>query len=505
MLWRRRRVGVVVVAVLVAGVAPGVAAARVEVSEGPAVIKMRVGIDEGELDKMRAQARAGQKVGPQQQGRAPRTPGDDQRERQPAQKPAAAEKQARATAAAAERVTKRNPGAVTAAPPPPVLNEPNHRLLDECFKSPESAPGMGRIHNRFTHCQRIGVEAEYWTIRNGVPVEKEGTTTATLELFTQTDDKQRRARQWARIQRDSVDYDWGWWDNIWLAPNVPLTIIGQCRESFSVCAASGGGVTFPWAYWDNQTTWQSWDVYNKPGSGVGRDVISYNHEYVELFTDFPPFVTIKRGESPQRALRCDSATYFRHGTTTYPHACVFAEVTPRAGFTTDPASNYYLVSLHILQAQDAPNQTYPRLVPDGVPPPRDKRIPGKYIAGDENAPGLHRISPQLHPTEDKENDAHKNGACYGTGIYADLYRDIGLPVPPDTSIPEECDEYPMGSTLEGAAHPDWDFSVKAVPRSHNRAAGGKVRVYYVDDRILQWDYDLEDPFNSNDRFYVHVQ
>ena len=201
-------------------------------------------------------------------------------------------------------------------------------------------------------------------------------------------------------------------------------------------------------------------------------------------------------------LRCDSADYFQQGSATYPKACVFSEVIPHLTYTLD--SDIRSVAFHIFTAQHHPNLTYPLLVPFGVPMPRDKRIPGQYIAGDPDAPGLHRITPTLHPGEYKANGEHKDGACYKRGPHRDEYFDTGLPVPPRTPD-EQCDEYPFASTLEGAAHPYWDFSVKAVPQPDNSIAGARLANYYVDDRILAWDPGLDRPDETNDRFYVEIK
>jgi hypothetical protein len=200
-------------------------------------------------------------------------------------------------------------------------------------------------------------------------------------------------------------------------------------------------------------------------------------------------------------LRCDSAMYFNYGNIQYPKACIFNEVIPH--LTYEIASEYRSVALHIYTAQYQPNDTYPLLVPEGVPRPRDKRIPGRFVAGDANQPGLHRITAELHPGDTKNNENHKNGACFKEGPNRAEYFDTGLPQRPQPG--EQCDEYPFASTLEGAAHPDWDFSVRAVPQRDNSVAGGLLRSYYVDDRILAWDPDLDQPNAANDRFYVQIR
>jgi hypothetical protein len=261
----------------------------------------------------------------------------------------------------------------------------------------------------------------------------------------------------------------------------------------------------PFTTWDHNTDWFYWDVYNFEESGIGRDKISYNRWYLKFEGLGPGFGLSDPGNSAARQIRCDSATYFNRGVATYPKACIFNEVIPH--LTYELGSEFQSVAFHIYEAQEFPNQTYPLLVPLGVPPPRDKRIPGKFFNGDPTKPGLHRIREGVDP-EYQANGDHKNGACYNTGPVADLYIDLGLPSSPDGApdpTTEDCDEYPFASTLEGAAHPFWDFSVKAVPIGDNRRAGARLGAYYVDDRMLSWDPSLPDGDNTNDRFYVQIR
>ncbi|WP_157751061.1 hypothetical protein [Actinoplanes derwentensis] len=49
-------------------------------------------------------------------------------------------------------------------------------------------------------------------------------------------------------------------------------------------------------------------------------------------------------------------------------------------------------------------------MPLGLPVPRDKVIPGRYLADDAAAPGLHRIREVVDP-EYQANRDHVRGAC----------------------------------------------------------------------------------------------
>ncbi|WP_285506884.1 NucA/NucB deoxyribonuclease domain-containing protein [Actinokineospora sp. NBRC 105648] len=455
--------------------------------------KAVVGIPQDQLDQLRAKAKDGkQATRPEQPQAAGRQPSDKP---EPVTTVPLAESARQARVSAAQHAV--DTGTAAAAP---IGNRPDAALLDACFKGSSNGE-FGRIHNRFTHCVRASMEVEYWSVnQQGVPIRKEGVTKATLEIFTQGDDTQRRVRSFARVQRDSVDYDWGWFDNLFVAPNVPLSIMNQCAQGSDVCFANDGAATMPWIVWDNSDFWFHWDVYNREESGAARDKVSYNHWYFEYFTDFPPYKTLQRGRTEARQLRCDSATYFNFGSTRYPKACVFSEVTSRLTYHLD--SDHRSVALHIFGAQTRPNETYPLLVPPGTPAPRDKRIPGEFQPTNPNAPSLHRITSVLQPGETKANEEHKQGACYKEGPYAAEYLDTGLPVRPNPPA-EQCDEYPFASTLEGAANPFWDFSVRAVPQRDNSVAGGLLITHYVQDRVLAWDQDLAEV--ANDRFYVEIR
>jgi hypothetical protein len=477
---------------------------------GPAAVKLKVGIDQEALTELRTHGRQPRAAGAAslptpavtlQSSERPVSGKASARSAQPALTLLTGQQASDAVAAANPQPPSGagDPGVLVAAP---IGEKPDAALSEACFKSDNVETGIGRVHNRFTYCARVNIEAEYWSVDNkGVPVEQEGTTTAKLELFAQGDDTERRARVFAQIQKDSVSHDWGPIDNIFVAPNVPLSLLGNCVQGSDVCHATRGSYTMPWTTWDNNPEWAYWDVYNHEQVSEGRDKISYNRWTVEFFTDNEEYKTFQHGRTPARLLRCDSATYFNLGKAKYPKACVFSEVTPRLTYTL--GSTHHAVAEHIDAAHNRPNTTYPLLAAPGVPWPRDKSIPGKYIAGNPNAPGLHRITKALHPTESKANKDNKDGACFKTGPERHKYLDTGLPTPPPKG--EQCDEYPFASTLEGAGNPRPDFSVKSIPATDNRVAGGMLRKYYVDDRILAWDASLPRPYQTNDRFYIHIQ
>ncbi|MEU1475806.1 NucA/NucB deoxyribonuclease domain-containing protein [Streptomyces sp. NPDC005760] len=413
---------------------------------------------------------------------------------------AAAEKQNRRTAVEQGQTSDGGRTAETLAAPAPIGDQPDPTLLAECLAKDDADSDFGRVHNRFTYCnEREGVVDFYWVV-NGRRIWR-GTNTFTYQIFAQGDNTSRRIRIFSRVVEDSVRYNWLLrWDQLFTGRDVRLNLMANCPDDFTLCHAAPSSVSLPFVVWDNNDDWYNWDVYGHDSAGVGRDLITLNRFRMEFWGEGAG-ATVQRGWSSSRWMRCDSGSYFSQGTTVYPEACVFNEVTPRLNYAL--ASDYRSVAQHIYDAQYFPNSTYPLLVPPGVPQPRDKVIPGRYDPGNAAAPGLHRITETLHPGEYKANGDHKDGACYKTGPEAALYADTGLPTRPDTPA-EQCDEYPFASTLEGAANPDWDFSVKAVPQRDNSIAGGLLGSYYNDDRILAWDPTLPDTL-ANDRFYVHIE
>ncbi|MFD7407335.1 NucA/NucB deoxyribonuclease domain-containing protein [Streptomyces sp. NPDC059866] len=378
---------------------------------------------------------------------------------------------------------------------------PSQALYDACMTDAASSDG-GRIYDRFTFCQRVPITADYWEKdAAGNPVDHLGTTTATLEIVAQGLEDQRSMRLFSQIKQGSVSYDWGWWDNIWTAPGVPLSLFGTCTPDQLDCGASRSPATLTWDNWNNNPSWAYWDISNSATAGYGRDKVLPSFWQVEYFTESDEFSTDEPGNSPVQVIRCDSATYI-----TGPfgadrsHGCVFPGATPILTYSL--SGTEAAVAQHILGAQTRPEYTYPRL-PAAEDAERDKDIPGQAIGGQPVHYGLHRIHSTLNAEDYQKNRDHKDGACYGTGPYASQYTGLGLDPRPDTST-QQCDEYPFASTLEGAGSAEWDFSVQAVPITDNASAGGKLIAYYNADRILAWDASLPYPEGSNDRFWVEI-
>ncbi|MBD0420253.1 hypothetical protein H0H10_14005 [Streptomyces sp. TRM S81-3] len=378
---------------------------------------------------------------------------------------------------------------------------PSQALYDSCMTA-GAASEAGRVYDRFTFCQQVPITADYWEKdAAGNPVDHLGTTKATLEVIAQGFEDQRTMRLFSQIKQGSVSYDWGWWDNIWTAPGVPLSLFGTCAPDQLDCGASRSPATLTWDNWNNNPSWAYWDISNSAAAGYGRDKLMPSFWRVEFFTESDEFSTDAPGTSPVQVVRCDSAAYIvgPFGADR-SHGCVFPGATPVLTYSL--SGTEAAVAQHILGAQTHPEYTYPRL-PAEEEAQRDKRIPGQAINGQPVHYGLHRIHSTLNATDYQANREHKDGACYSTGPQASTYAGLGLNPAPDTST-QQCDEYPFASTLEGAASPDWDFSVQAVPTPDNASAGGKLIAYYNADRILAWDASLPYPDGTNDRFWVEI-
>jgi hypothetical protein len=384
------------------------------------------------------------------------------------------------------------PGQVT---PQAIGEQPNTDEMKACLTK-DAENGFGRVYNRFTFCRRDDWRLDFYKVSPNKPPEYMGKNTFNLDLFAKGDDTFRRARVWAKVQYDSVSYDWkSLWDEWFTAPDIKLSIMAECGTGFDVCHASPGPATMPFIVWDNNRDWFSWDVYGHEDAGLGRDKLTFSDFFIQAWGEGAGYTTVgPRAESERRQMRCDSAADFRAG---QQKACIFNEVIPHLSYDIND-QDVREVARHIRIAQDHPNDTYPKLTPTD-PQPRDKKIPGKFSASNGNSAGLHRIVKE--DPEYKDNGDHKDGACYGTGPYSDLYLGLGLPQPPQSGV-EECDEYPFASTLEGAANPVWDFSVRAVLDFQNSTAGGRLGQYYFGDRVLRYDFGLSDLLN--DRFYVNI-
>lgn len=349
------------------------------------------------------------------------------------------------------------------------------------------------IFDRYTYCSRTQFTVDYWEVdaTTGAKTDHLGTSSGRMEILGQNYTDTRSNRQFARIQKDSVSYDWGWYDNFAEAPGVYLSLNGECEVFLTGCSVGTGPATMTWGSWNSNTQWFKWNTNSTPSTTTpmwGRDEIGAHMVEIQVYTDTDKFQTDQPAILGKRLVRCDSARYF---TSARPESCVYIEDVSRVEYSTASDSPNLAVAQHIQDAFANPDSTYP----SGT----GKMIPGEYTGTLAN-PGLHRLTESIHKSRMDANTAHKDAACSSTGEYSTT----GLPAPLQPTLGEDCDEYPFRSTLEGAASPDWDFSVRAVNNTQNQSAGGSLSAFYNSDRILAWDQDLPEPYDTNDQFYVQI-
>ncbi|WP_194236353.1 NucA/NucB deoxyribonuclease domain-containing protein [Streptomyces acidicola] len=368
---------------------------------------------------------------------------------------------------------------------------PPDALAQLCFFPDKSNTDYTFVFDRYSYCERKKITADYWKVdkTTGAKIEHMGTTYANMELFGQNSTTNRSTRLFARIQKGSVDYDWGIIDDWATAPGVPLSLIGQCQQVLTACSTFQPSATMTWGSWDNSTTWYPWDTSSPEYGMWGRDKLGLHRLTMEYYTDSDEYDTDQPGVVQSLHPRCDSATYFSD---TRPQSCVFQEVIPFIAYSTATDSPNRDVAQHIQDAFANPNSTYPTSS-------TWKRFPGEYD-GTWNGEGLHRLTESLHSGIMDANTAEKDAACQKTGNYSTT----GLPLALQPTTGQDCDEFPFRSTVEGAASPNWDFSVRAVNRTQNQSAGGSLLGFYGSDRVLAWDLSLPTPEATNDTFYVRI-
>ncbi|MET9778578.1 hypothetical protein ABZ023_30740 [Streptomyces sp. NPDC006367] len=103
---------------------------------------------------------------------------------------------------------------------PQVGSLPAFLQVKGCFHTLQPVARSGSV-------PQVPITADYWEKDAADnPVDHLGTTKATLEVVAQGFEDQRTMRLFSQIKQGSVSYGWGWWDNIWTAPGVPLSLFG---------------------------------------------------------------------------------------------------------------------------------------------------------------------------------------------------------------------------------------------------------------------------------------
>lgn len=200
------------------------------------------------------------------------------------------------------------------------------------------------------------------------------------------------------------------------------------------------------------------DISSQRADGYGRDYVSRCAVAAYLRNSGGSATTISSG------MRMDSASYLEQF-----NGAIFDRVMPVMSYSRSSTS-HKAVADHIHDAQTNPASTWPTKA--------GKAVPGAIASGKP----LSRLYEQWDAaaaTQRQKNETAKNNAC--------------APVRPTPSDDLDCDEYPFGSTWEGAGVGDNNFSVRYLDRSQNRSAGGSLAAWYASDRILH-----------RDKFYVSI-
>jgi hypothetical protein len=350
--------------------------------------------------------------------------------------------------------------------------EPSGPDVDSCLQGSD-APG-GKIYNRFLYCMTGEIHPIYVVSPFGVV----GEAVVNIQVVAYgRDDGERSVKIFLRSTgAESSGYAG--------SPSTVVRAWVDCADPADAgCLAGGPTVAQVVAHWDHDHHWHEFTVYSNENISDAPDKVLRHKWTIRSQARFPGGWPFKGGETSiasfdARIIRCDSATYFRGRNA----ACIHDEVIPHLQYRTSD-DTVDEVAYHILTAQENAAETWPDYG-------SAKRIPGKFIAGNPDAAGLHRV-PYNGADPYKKNVGKKNEACRRTGEYTG---DRGLP--PELYKPpgQQCDEYPFATTEEGAASAFWDFSVLGVNKDDNRCAGLALQRYYLEDRILY----------RSDKFFVQI-
>ncbi|MFI9235311.1 NucA/NucB deoxyribonuclease domain-containing protein [Streptomyces sp. NPDC053079] len=211
------------------------------------------------------------------------------------------------------------------------------------------------------------------------------------------------------------------------------------------------------------SAWQSGatathDISSQRADGYGRDFVSRCAIASYIRNTGGAAQIISSG------MRADSASYLNHF-----NGAIFDRVSPVMSYSRSSTS-HKVVADHIYDAQTKPASTWPTKP--------GKVIPGSIASG-KTLSRLYEKWDAAAASQRQKNETAKNNAC--------------APIRPTPSDGLDCDEYPFGSTWEGAGVGDNNFSVRYLDSGQNRSAGGSLAAWYAADRILH-----------RDKFYVAI-
>lgn len=392
---------------------------------------------------------------------------------------------AEASEASVASVEPQAAGQLPALVPLPIRpgDEPPSDYAD-CLNGEGAKTPQGRVHNRFLWCQENTVtvkyvrRVDYLRVPGGAPATV-GTVRLTYQAVVAGRMDDRSARVYLRTQKDAVDIDgFNLIDRHFSVPDLQFWIMPECTQTVQFCNAAPSAVHYPYAVWDHGTDWARWDIFSRAEASTVADKV-LRHDWRFRFSGEGGDWGYTEGVTQNHRLRCDSANYFENFGIDYPAACINDDVVPHLIYRVSD-TRLRSVALHIRDAQNTPDKTFP-FVGAG------KEIPGRYT-GSRSDPGLTRVPYDGSVYND--NSAEKDKACQARGQYVNQ---TNFGWRPPTSG-QQCDEYPFASTDQGAGNYTGNFSVRVVPKGENGSAGSVLRYYYFSDRILY----------SSDTFYVEI-
>jgi hypothetical protein len=347
---------------------------------------------------------------------------------------------------------------------------PDPAFVTECAGREGAGEAGGYVRNRFEWCQHgYSFDIHYDT---------RGVQTGFVIMYYEMigygrDDGTRNVTVWVRPRTITFDGERVY------TPTATMGLEVECTGEYDEMRGCSDGpehrfTMTEWAARAAAGQWVAWEIDSDEGSATDPfDAVLYHAFNLHVSA----FDRVER-VGAKVPIRCDSAPYFNNR----PKACIFFDVIPHLQYALTDSSGrdtkYRAVAEHIRHAQKNPNDTDPLKSGD------DKKIPGEYTGGWNNR-FLTRVPgpDSTYPTNEfyLRNKGYQQSAC------------ASIRTPTDMENPE-CDEYPFASTFQGAANPDWDFSVKYVPGEANSSAGGVLGNYYNADRILYFE----------DEFYVEI-
>ncbi|GGO24523.1 hypothetical protein GCM10010116_49340 [Microbispora rosea subsp. aerata] len=297
--------------------------------------------------------------------------------------------------------------------------------------------------------------------RNTQPRDKAGFSRAT---------NSRQISAWIRVDRvQMIDDDWE--DRkfaIFLGENGDTNCSSTYRDSSGAIKSARYGISDTVANWRNGGDREILlDVPENPNHLDKAATCSVNpairYEYNPDLSDklryFSPFFS-----DPKRtvAFICDSAQYI----TAYQGGCVIGSIRPvfildgNDPKVDESADHWYAALYH-------PDLTYPRKLSGS------KVIPGRLnwsnlgCTGPGNVTCLHRTRSQSVIDQNRNDYAIPTCRMQKSGYKS----------------PDSCDEFPFASTIQGAAHPTFDFSTNIINVRDNCASGSRTRVFYDRHRV----------------------